>query len=52
MVEKCMVHVEVRDMDGQSFGLCNTGTVVIHIEDTNDNAPLCEKKPQCNVSFL
>ncbi|KYO26182.1 desmocollin-2 isoform A [Alligator mississippiensis] len=48
MVEKCMVHVEVRDMDGQSFGLCNTGTVVIHIEDTNDNAPLCEKKPQCN----
>ncbi|NWZ23690.1 DSC2 protein, partial [Asarcornis scutulata] len=31
--------VEVRDMGGQPFGLCTTGTVVIKIEDTNDNAP-------------
>uniref|UniRef100_A0A8D2PA53 Cadherin domain-containing protein n=1 Tax=Zosterops lateralis melanops TaxID=1220523 RepID=A0A8D2PA53_ZOSLA len=31
--------VEVRDMAGQPFGLCTTGTVVIKIEDTNDNAP-------------
>ncbi|NXR74842.1 DSC1 protein, partial [Pycnonotus jocosus] len=31
--------VEVRDMAGQPFGLCTTGTVVVRIEDTNDNAP-------------
>uniref|UniRef100_A0A663MI56 Cadherin domain-containing protein n=1 Tax=Athene cunicularia TaxID=194338 RepID=A0A663MI56_ATHCN len=31
--------VEVRDMAGQPFGLCTTGTTVIRIEDTNDNAP-------------
>ncbi|XP_055656828.1 desmocollin-1 [Falco peregrinus] len=31
--------VEVRDMAGQPFGLCTTGTAVIRIEDTNDNAP-------------
>ncbi|XP_027530571.1 desmocollin-1-like isoform X4 [Neopelma chrysocephalum] len=31
--------VEVRDMAGQPFGLCTTGTVVVKIEDTNDNAP-------------
>ncbi|XP_010072315.1 PREDICTED: desmocollin-1-like, partial [Pterocles gutturalis] len=31
--------VEVRDMAGQPFGLCTTGTAVIKIEDTNDNAP-------------
>ncbi|XP_019382132.1 PREDICTED: desmocollin-1-like isoform X1 [Gavialis gangeticus] len=47
MVGKCTFPVEVRDMAGQSFGLCNTGTVEIEIEDVNDNAPQCEKKPQC-----
>uniref|UniRef100_A0A8C9FCC4 Cadherin domain-containing protein n=1 Tax=Pavo cristatus TaxID=9049 RepID=A0A8C9FCC4_PAVCR len=31
--------IEVRDMAGQPFGLCTTGTAVIKIEDTNDNAP-------------
>uniref|UniRef100_A0A672TVT0 Cadherin domain-containing protein n=1 Tax=Strigops habroptila TaxID=2489341 RepID=A0A672TVT0_STRHB len=31
--------VEVRDMAGQPFGLCTTGTAVIRIEDMNDNAP-------------
>ncbi|NXC68616.1 DSC2 protein, partial [Anhinga anhinga] len=31
--------IEVRDMDGMPFGLCTTGTVVIKIQDTNDNAP-------------
>uniref|UniRef100_A0A8D0EIG7 Cadherin domain-containing protein n=1 Tax=Strix occidentalis caurina TaxID=311401 RepID=A0A8D0EIG7_STROC len=31
--------VEARDMAGQPFGLCTTGTAVIRIEDTNDNAP-------------
>ncbi|KFW89374.1 Desmocollin-1, partial [Phalacrocorax carbo] len=37
--------MEVRDMNGQSFGLCSTGTVVIRIQDTNDNAP-CFKQTQ------
>ncbi|XP_047905324.2 desmocollin-2-like isoform X1 [Anser cygnoides] len=31
--------IEVRDMGGQPFGLCTTGTAIIKIEDTNDNAP-------------
>ncbi|XP_015710979.1 desmocollin-2-like isoform X1 [Coturnix japonica] len=31
--------IEVRDMGGEPFGLCTTGTAVIKIEDTNDNAP-------------
>ncbi|XP_070603792.1 desmocollin-2-like isoform X2 [Erythrolamprus reginae] len=34
--------VEARDMFGQSFGLCNTGTAVIKVEDTNDHPPMCE----------
>ncbi|XP_066480522.1 desmocollin-1-like [Tiliqua scincoides] len=37
-----IVLVEARDMGGQAFGLCNTGTAVIQIEDTNDHAPRCE----------
>ncbi|KAK2511905.1 desmocollin-1 [Columba guinea] len=31
--------IEARDMAGQPFGLCTTGTVTVRIEDTNDNAP-------------
>ncbi|XP_053103366.1 desmocollin-2-like [Hemicordylus capensis] len=36
------VYVEARDMAGQHFGLCNTATVVIQVEDSNDHAPMCE----------
>ncbi|KAG6933657.1 desmocollin-1 [Chelydra serpentina] len=36
---KHTLHVEVRDMAGQPFGLCNTGTVVVKVADINDNAP-------------
>ncbi|XP_068788528.1 desmocollin-1 isoform X1 [Struthio camelus] len=39
LVSKYILLVEVRDMAGQPFGLCSTGTAVITIEDTNDNAP-------------
>lgn len=31
--------MEVRDMGGQPFGLFNTGTITISLEDENDNAP-------------
>uniref|UniRef100_A0A8C8RQD7 Cadherin domain-containing protein n=1 Tax=Pelusios castaneus TaxID=367368 RepID=A0A8C8RQD7_9SAUR len=31
--------IEVRDMSGQPFGLCSTGTVSICVGDINDNAP-------------
>ncbi|XP_008259396.2 desmocollin-1 isoform X1 [Oryctolagus cuniculus] len=31
--------MEVRDMGGQPFGLCNTGTITISLEDENDNSP-------------
>ncbi|KAM6458291.1 desmocollin-2-like isoform 1-T1 [Liasis olivaceus] len=34
--------IEGRDMAGQSFGLCNTGTAVIEVGDANDHAPMCE----------
>ncbi|XP_034980943.2 desmocollin-1 isoform X1 [Zootoca vivipara] len=34
--------VEARDMGGQPFGLCNTATVVIEVDDANDHAPMCE----------
>ncbi|KAJ6662135.1 hypothetical protein lerEdw1_012600 [Lerista edwardsae] len=34
--------IEARDMGGQAFGLCNTGTAVIQVEDANDHAPMCE----------
>ncbi|KAH0617755.1 hypothetical protein JD844_016308 [Phrynosoma platyrhinos] len=34
--------IEARDMGGQRFGLCSTGTAVIQVEDTNDHAPMCE----------
>lgn len=40
--------VEVRDMAGQPFGLCTTGTAVIRIEDMNDNAP-CFKQMQVSL---
>ncbi|TFK12310.1 SKI/DACH domain-containing protein 1 [Platysternon megacephalum] len=39
IIGKHMLLMEVRDMAGQSFGLCNTGTVVVNIGDINDNAP-------------
>ncbi|KAL8182210.1 UNVERIFIED_CONTAM: hypothetical protein K2H54_047825 [Gekko kuhli] len=35
--------IEARDMGGQPFGLCTTGTAVIQIQDRNDHAPVCEK---------
>ncbi|KAB0397336.1 hypothetical protein E2I00_007804, partial [Balaenoptera physalus] len=31
--------MEVRDMGGQPFGLFNTGTITISLEDENDNSP-------------
>ncbi|XP_034851625.1 desmocollin-1 isoform X2 [Mirounga leonina] len=31
--------MEVRDMGGQPFGLFNTGTITISLEDENDNPP-------------
>ncbi|XP_010134592.1 PREDICTED: desmocollin-2-like, partial [Buceros rhinoceros silvestris] len=39
LVPQYTLLVEVRDMAGQPFGLCTTGTAVIRIEDVNDNAP-------------
>ncbi|NXG28660.1 DSC1 protein, partial [Dromaius novaehollandiae] len=39
LVSKYTLLIEARDMAGQPFGLCTTGTAVITIEDTNDNAP-------------
>ncbi|XP_005280051.2 desmocollin-1 isoform X1 [Chrysemys picta bellii] len=39
IINRHVLLIEVRDMDGQSFGLCNTGTVVINVGDINDNAP-------------
>ncbi|XP_062916281.1 desmocollin-1-like [Mobula hypostoma] len=35
--------VEVRDMDGASYGLRSTGTVVITVTDMNDHAPTFKK---------
>ena len=40
--QKCDTYkliMEVRDMGGQPFGLFNTGTITISLEDENDNAP-------------
>lgn len=40
--QKCDTYtliMEVRDMGGQHFGLFNTGTITISLEDENDNAP-------------
>ncbi|XP_027791525.2 desmocollin-1 isoform X1 [Marmota flaviventris] len=40
--EKCDTYklvMEVRDMGGQPFGLFNTGTITISLEDENDNPP-------------
>lgn len=31
--------MEVRDMGGQHFGLFNTGTITISLQDENDNSP-------------
>lgn len=39
--------IEARDMGGQAFGLCNTGTAVIQVEDANDHAPMCEHTTVC-----
>nr|XP_060631192.1 desmocollin-2-like isoform X1 [Anolis sagrei ordinatus] len=40
--DKFVVLIEARDMAGQRFGLCSTGTAVIEVEDSNDHAPMCE----------
>lgn len=40
--QKCDTYkliMEVRDMGGQPFGLFNTGTITISLEDENDNSP-------------
>lgn len=37
-----ILQIEARDMGGQSYGLCNTGTAVIQVADANDHAPMCE----------
>ncbi|XP_051879528.1 desmocollin 2-like protein [Pristis pectinata] len=37
--EKYTLTVEVRDMDGEPYGLHSTGTVVIEVTDMNDHAP-------------
>ncbi|XP_060099843.1 desmocollin-1-like [Heteronotia binoei] len=42
-VEQYVLLVEARDMGGQPFGLCTTGTAVIQLQDRNDHAPICEK---------
>ncbi|XP_063155293.1 desmocollin-2-like isoform X2 [Candoia aspera] len=36
------IFMEARDMDGDRYGLCNTGTVTIKVADANDHAPMCE----------
>ncbi|XP_070798432.1 desmocollin-2-like [Pituophis catenifer annectens] len=41
-IDRYTVLLEARDMGGQSFGLCNTGTVIIDVGDANDHAPMCE----------
>ncbi|KAM3840426.1 desmocollin-2-like isoform 1-T1 [Vipera latastei] len=41
-IDRYTVLMEARDMGGQSFGLCNTGTVIIEVGDANDHAPMCE----------
>ncbi|XP_054841471.1 desmocollin-1-like isoform X2 [Eublepharis macularius] len=41
-VEQYELLIEARDMGGQTFGLCTTGTAVIQIQDRNDHAPVCE----------
>ncbi|XP_027702836.1 desmocollin-1-like isoform X1 [Vombatus ursinus] len=38
-----ILHVEARDMAGQSFGLSSTATLTIDIRDENDNAPTFRK---------
>ncbi|XP_068955945.1 desmocollin-1 isoform X2 [Petaurus breviceps papuanus] len=37
------LHVEARDMAGQSFGLSSTTVLTINIRDENDNAPTFQK---------
>ncbi|XP_074843349.1 desmocollin-2-like isoform X2 [Carettochelys insculpta] len=41
LVDKYILLIEVRDMGGQPFGLCTTGTAVITVQDINDHAPQC-----------
>lgn len=41
IVGQHLLLIEVRDMAGQPFGLCNTGTVTVTVGDINDNAPYC-----------
>ncbi|XP_048363876.1 desmocollin-1-like isoform X2 [Sphaerodactylus townsendi] len=42
-VEQYVLLIEARDMAGQPFGLCTTGTAVIELQDRNDHAPMCDK---------
>ncbi|XP_015270053.1 PREDICTED: desmocollin-1-like isoform X2 [Gekko japonicus] len=42
-VNEYVLLIEARDMGGQPFGLCTTGTAVIQLQDRNDHAPVCEK---------
>ncbi|XP_067402367.1 desmocollin-2-like isoform X2 [Emydura macquarii macquarii] len=59
-VGKHILLIEVRDMAGQPFGLCNTGTAIITVGDINDNAPYFGrltyetqvKENQMNVEIL
>ncbi|KAJ6662139.1 hypothetical protein lerEdw1_012604 [Lerista edwardsae] len=41
-INKYILQIEARDMGGQSYGLCNTGTAIIEVADANDHAPMCE----------
>lgn len=40
-------------MGGQPFGLCNTGTITISLEDENDNSPyFTEKSVRISLIYL
>uniref|UniRef100_A0A8D0H3G7 Cadherin domain-containing protein n=1 Tax=Sphenodon punctatus TaxID=8508 RepID=A0A8D0H3G7_SPHPU len=43
--------IEARDMAGQPFGLCTTGTASIELKDVNDNAPYFTKKSYVTEVF-
>lgn len=51
--QKCDTYqliMEVRDMAGQPFGLFNTGTITISLEDENDNPP-CFTQNSVSISL-
>ncbi|XP_063742116.1 desmocollin 2-like protein isoform X2 [Eleginops maclovinus] len=41
--EKCLVTVQIKDLDGADKGLSNTGTATITLGDINDNPPTFTK---------